>query len=297
MSISAIKSTSGEASVKPIESRPSTSQSAERNLQDVFSAVLEQVGRSGYESSQPLNQEATSASSLEKEVGSSWEQWFNEFSQTRYSFIADAGSPSVRENKTASDLQEDFKQILVDAYQQGGYATPNAYLQSLSSEQLRTIQQVQHLADPIQVARLSDEASLNLLLPPDAQVDEDHDGLTAVGAAYTIRFPDSRTPAKVRDAWESATQGLSESDRLTYELQMSLPLLTANMYFDSKGQYVRSSQPGDADWINPMASDDFSYVDAATGWLEYLQRFKNQIPPEQYQKDESFWSNFRSNLL
>ena len=101
MSISAIKSTSGEASVKPIESRPSTSQSAERNLQDVFSAVLEQVGRSGYESSQPLNQEATSASSLEKEVGSSWEQWFNEFSQTRYSFIADAGSPSVRENKTA----------------------------------------------------------------------------------------------------------------------------------------------------------------------------------------------------
>ncbi len=297
MSLSAIKSTSGEASVRPRESKPSTSQSAERHLQDVFSTVLEKVGRAGFESAQPLNQEAASPESLEREVGSSWEQWFNEFSQTRYSFIADAGSPSVRENKTASDLQKDYKEILVDAYQHGGYATPNAYLQSLSSEQLKTIQQVQHLADPIQVANLSEEASLNLLLPPDAQVDENQDGLTAVGAAYSLRFPDSRTPSNVRDAWESATQGLSESDRMIKELQMVLPLLTANMHFDSNGQYVRSSQPGDADWINPMASDDFSYVQTATGWLEYLERFKSQIPPDQYQKDQSFWSNFRSNLL
>ena len=294
MNISAIKSTSSELSVKQLASKPSSFETAERNLQDVFSAVLEQVGRVGYESSQPLSQDT---SSLEKEIGSSWEQWFNEFSQKRYSFVAEAGSPSVRENKSASDLQQDFKQILVDAYQHSGYATPNAYLQSLSSEQLRAIQQVQHLADPIQVSNLSEEASLNLLLPPDAQVDENHDGLTAVGAAYTIRFPDSRTPLNVRDAWESATKDLSESDRLTYELQMTLPLLTANMHFDSNGQYVRSSQPGDADWINPMASDDFSYVDAATGWLEYLERFKNQVPPEQYQKDRSFWSSYRSNLL
>lgn len=296
MSFSAIKikSTSVESTIKPLERKPSTSEAAERNLQDVFSAVLEQVGRAGYESAQPLSQDS---SSLETEVGSSWEQWFNEFSQKRYSFVADAGSPSVREDKSANDLQQDFKAILLDAYQHGGYATPKAYLQSLSSEQLRAIQQVQYLADPIQVSDLSEEASLNLLLPPDAQVDEDHDGLTAVGAAYTIRFPDSRTPSKVRDAWESATKDLSESDRLTYELQMAMPLLTVNMHFHSDGQYVGSSQPGDADWINPMASDDFSYVDAATGWLEYLERFKNQMPPEQYQKDRSFWSSFRSNLL
>ncbi len=268
-------------------------QTAERHVQDVFSAVLQQAEREGYASAQSLPE----STNVVEAVGSSWEQWFNEFSSIRYTFVAGSESPSVRANKTADDLRTDYKQILVSAYENGGYASPESYLKKLSSADLATIQQVHHLADPIQPDTLSSESALNLLLPPDAQVDENRDGLTAVGAAYTIRFPDSNTPPKVRMAWEEATQDMSEQDRMLHVLQMSSQLLTANMHFDKDGQYIRSSEPGDADWINPQSRADFSFLNQANEWLEYLNRFKAKMPPEQYQRDFRFWSAFRDNLI
>jgi hypothetical protein len=271
---------------------PGQRQSGDRQVQDVFSAVLQRIGREGFASAQPLPESLP----LVEAVGSSWEQWFNEFSSPRYTFIAGSGSPSVRENKTADDLRTDYKQILVNAYENGGYASPESYLKKLSSEDLATIQQVHHLADPIRPESLSSESALNLLLPPDAQVDENRDGLTSVGAAYTLRFPDSNTPPKVRMAWEATTKDMSEQDRMLQVLQMSSQLLTANMHFDKDGQYLRSSEPGDADWINPRSLANFSFTNQANEWLEYLNRFSAQMPPEQYQRDFGFWSAFRDNL-
>ncbi len=268
-------------------------QTADRHVQDVFSAVLQQAERKGYASAQSLPE----STNVVEAVGASWEQWFNEFSSIRYTFVAGSGSPSVRENKTADDLRADYKQILVSAYENGGYASPESYLKKLTSEALATIQQVHHLADPIQPDTLSSESALNLLLPPDAQVDENRDGLTAVGAAYTIRFPDSNTPPKVRMAWEASTKDMSEQDRMLYVMQMSSQLFTANMHFDQDGQYVRSSEPGDADWINPQSQADFSFLNQANEWLEYLNRFKAQMPTEQYQRDTGFWTAFRDNLI
>ena len=271
---------------------PSLHRDSDRHVQDVFASVLEQAGREGFASAEPLPE---SVSVLE-EVKSSWDQWFSEFSSTRYTFIAGSGSPSVRENKMAEDLRTDYQQILVNAYENGGYASPESFLKKLSSEELATIQQVHHLADPIRTDSLSSEAALNLLLPPDAQVDENRDGLTAVGAAYTIRFPDSNTPSNVRMAWEATTKDMSEQDRMLHVMQMSSQLLTANMHFDKDGQYIRSSEPGDADWVNPQLSANFSFKKQAHDWLEYLNRFSAQMPPEQYQRDTKFWSSFRDHL-
>jgi hypothetical protein len=267
-------------------------QSGDRQIQDVFAAVLSEIGREGFASAQPLPE----STPLVESVGLSWEQWFNEFSSTRYTFVAGSGSPSVRENKSADDLRVDYKQILVSAYTNGGYASPESYIRKLSREDLATIQQVHHLADPIRPDSLSSESALNLLLPPEAQVDENRDGLTAVGAAYTIRFPDSNTPPKVRMAWEATTKDMSEQDRMLHVLQMSSQLITANMHFDKDGRYLRSSEPGDADWINPRSLANFSFKKQADEWLEYLNRFSAQMPPEQYQRDFGFWSAFRDNL-
>ncbi len=211
---------------------------AERHVQDVFSAVLQQAEREGYASAQSLPE----STNVVEAVASSWEQWFNEFSSIRYTFIAGSESPSVRENKTAMIFEQTTNRFWSAPYQNGGYASPESYLKKLSSEDLATIQQVHHLADPIQPDTLSSESALNLLLPPDAQVDENRDGLTAVGAAYTIRFPDSNTPPKVRMAWEASTKDMSEQDRMLHVMQMSSQLLTANMHFDQDGQYVRSSE-------------------------------------------------------
>lgn len=266
--------------------------SAEDNLQDVFSTVLAEVGREGYKSADAPSPDGLSP----QEITASWEQWFDGVASSRYQFEFNAANPSVRKDKTAEDLKQDFGKILHDAYSSGGYATPSAYLSKLSSVELQTIQQVQHLAEPIDIGQLSEEASLNLLLPPDAQVDANHDGLAAVGAAYSLRFPDSNTPKDVKLAWEKATDGLSEGDRLTYELQMTFPLIAANIHTDGDGNYLSSSNPGDPDWVNPMASQSFSYKDNANSWLEYLDLFRNQMPPEQYARDKTFWETFRDEL-
>jgi hypothetical protein len=264
----------------------------EKNLQSVFTEVVQRAGRVGYASV-----EATAtAGSLEEAVGGAWEQWYQEVGLSRYNFEAGAGSPSVRVNKTSEDLKQDYKKILVEATQQDAYRNPIAYLTTLSADELRVIQQVQSLADPIEVTKLSDEGAMNLLLPPDTQIDFDKDGLTRVGIANSIRFPDSNKPLTVRDAWEQATVGLSEMDRALYSLQMSSVLSTANMKFDAQGNWIRSAEPGDADWMNPMNSSDFSYFDFVRVKIENMERFKGYMSADQYQSQMSFWTKFRDEL-
>jgi hypothetical protein len=295
MNIDSNVSLSGKAQAfrlgQPWASNPE--RSGEENLQDVFSAVLEQVGREGFESSR----ESTLTNISESAVVGSFEDWFDGIVQTRYSFQYGAENPSVRTGKSVDDLKQDFGLILSNAFQNGGYAHPQTFLQTLDKEQLATLQQIHHLADPIQLTSLSEEASLNLLLPPDAQIDADHDGLTAIGVAFTFRFPDSNTPDRVRDAWMASVEGLNESDRMLYSLQMSFPLISAKLHFDAEGNYSRSSYPGDADWTNPMGNPTFDYGKHASDWLRYLEDFKNQIPPDQYKRDHSFWTTFRQHLV
>lgn len=288
-----IASVASNTSFIDSRAKKDSGKSPEDHLQDVFSVVLAGVGREGYRSADSSNHQE----SLSTEITSSWEQWFDGIAPSRYQFEFNSGNPSVRKGKTAEDLKSDYGKILSDAYRSGGYATPGKFLKGLSTEELQTIQQVQHLADSIDLGGLSDEASLNLLLPPDAQVDANHDGLTAVGAGYSLRFPDSNTPKEVKEAWEKATQGMPEMERMIYELQMTFPLITANIHTDEDGNYLGSSNPGDADWVNPMASKSYSFKDSANSWLEYLDLFRNQMPPEQFARDKKFWTTFRDQLV
>lgn len=255
--------------------RVKQSYATEHQLQNVFSAVLEQVGRAGYESAAPVDADI----SLESNVQSSWQTWFDQVSLNRYQFVAGSDSPSVRENKTADDLRNDYSQILSQAYREGGYASPKSFLQKLSPEQLSAIQQVQHLADPIRVPGLSEEGALNLLLPPDTQVDLNNDGLTSVGIAQTIRFPDSQTPAAVRDAWEMASADLDDPQVSVYQLMLSRQM--ASIHGTSTSTVSNSVD---------------SYLQRAGDWLDYLERFKSRMPIDQFLRDKQFWSSFRDEI-
>lgn len=271
----------------------SSARGVDRQVEDFYATLLGQFDQEGFASATPVPEESLNDHSIR----TTWNEWFDQQGITRYSFQAGSGSPSVRKNKTSADLRQDYGNILVDAYQKGGYATPQQYLRSLDRDQLSAIQQVHHLADPIDPQQLSPEASLNLILPPPAQVDENNDGLTAVGAAYTLRFPSSDTPSDVRDAWDAATADLSEQDKMLYTLQMSMPMITANLHFDQDGRFIRAGQPGDSDWVNPMAAKNFSYKQFANDWLQYLKDFGSQMPPEQLQRDQKFWTSFRDHLV
>lgn len=271
----------------------STARGVDRQVEDFYETLLGQFDKEGFASATPVPEESLN----DQSVQTTWNDWFDQRGITQYTFQAGAGSPSVRKDKTAADLRQDYGNILVDAYQRGGYATPQQYLRSLDRDQLSAIQQVHHLADPIDPQQLSPEASLNLILPPPAQVDENNDGLTAVGAAYTLRFPSSDTPSEVRDAWDAATVDLSDEDKMLYTLQMSMPLITANLHVDEDGRFIRASQLGDSDWVNPMAAKNFSYKQFANDWLQYLKDFGSQMPPEQVHRDQKFWTSFREHLV
>jgi len=97
-------------------------------------------------------------------------------------------------------------------------------LAEMSQDELALLQKATSLAAPIKVNALSQEAAINLLAQPDRTgiVDLNNDGIVEVGAARTISFPPVNAPARVHDAWEKATEGLSEWDKKTMELTMHI---------------------------------------------------------------------------
>jgi len=90
---------------------------------------------------------------------------------------------------------------------------------------------------------------------------------------------------------------MSWSDRMIHEMQMKMPLLTANIVCDENGRFLRQREPGDPDFVNPMASPDYSYLEATQNYLEYLDNFRSQTPIEQYERDQAFWTNFQERLV
>ncbi|MCA9131983.1 MAG: hypothetical protein KDA45_02465 [Planctomycetales bacterium] len=240
-----------------------------------------EAGQPGYASAPALESDQP----LDTQIQDSWESWFDTQLQGRY-----------RRAQGATELGQQFGELALRAYQEGAYAAPKAFLSSLSQEELEVVQRVHWLAEPIQVNGLSEEGALNLLIPPAAQIDLDRDGLTRSGAANTIRFPDSTTPSEVARAWEEATAGLSPDEQSLYVLQMKLPVLLANFVIDDNGAYVRHYEPGDPEWVNPMAAADYSYEKVASDYLGYLEAFKNQIDLRRYAQDTAFWSDLQHRL-
>ena len=262
----------------------------DRNIQSVFSEVLREAGREGYASAQKSNGATAEAGSpavepLSGQIEASWNTWYQTERLGRYK------SPEA-----PRDLGETFGNVLQQAYAEGAYVEPKSFLSGLSEQELTTVQSAHWLADPIDVNSLTEEGALNLLLPPAAQVDLNHDGLTQSGRAYGIRFPDSNTPPEVTAAWDEATGDMPPQERMMFELRMKLPVLFANIVTDAEGSVVHVREPGDADFVNPLSAENYSYLQVTRDWMEHLEYFKAQIDPQRYAKDMEFWQNFQQSL-
>ncbi|PQO38637.1 hypothetical protein [Blastopirellula marina] len=270
-----------DSATSPTLTRQERQDTAGEVVQNLFNEILTQAGQSGYASAEAYESE----NSVETDIQQTWDDWFS---------VSNTGN--YPEGVNSQDLKSGYGQILVNAYNEGGYADPKGFLNGLSDDDLEIIQHVNRLADPINVDSLTGEGALNLLVPSPAQVDADNNGLTQVGKANTIRFPDSRTPEAVVNAWNETTADMSPQDKMMYKLQMKLSVITANIIVDDNGQFVRQREPGDADWVNPMAADNYSYQDLAQQFLDYLDYFKNQIPQDRYDQDTAFWTDFKQSL-
>ncbi|PQO29737.1 hypothetical protein DTL21_27265 [Bremerella cremea] len=270
-----------ESATTPTLTRQQRRDAAGEEVQNLFNEILTQAGQSGYASAEAYESE----NSVETDIQQTWDDWFT---------VSNAGN--YPDGVSSQDLKTGYGQILVRAYNEGGYLDPKGFLSGLSDEDLEIIQHVSRLVDPINPNAITDEGALNLLIPMPAQVDANNDGLTQVGKGNSIRFPDSRTPEAVVNAWNETTADMPPAEKMMYELRMKLSVITANIIVDDNGQFVRQREPGDADWVNPMAADNYSYQDLAQQYLDYLDYFKNQIPPDQYEKDTAFWTDFKQTL-
>ncbi|WP_322965790.1 hypothetical protein [Sphingomonas fuzhouensis] len=115
-----------------------------------------------------------------------------------------------------------YLDIVRKAESSGGFADPIAFVRSLDANQLQVLQTTNSLADPIDMASLTREGALNLLLPRTMAQDVDGDGITMVGKANTLVFPPSSAPQAVKDAWTKTTEGMAPVMRM--HLQMSMHL-------------------------------------------------------------------------
>lgn len=117
----------------------------------------------------------------------------------------------------------DFAALLGDAQQaMDDGKSAKQVLKGMSQEELTLVQRASSLADPINVSGLSKEGATNLLAQPDYSdhVDLDNDGIVEVGKARTVTFPPVNAPQHVKDAWDEATEGMSEFDKATVGLNM-----------------------------------------------------------------------------
>lgn len=249
----------------------------DQQVQSVFSEVLEAAGRSGYVSAGELEGDQLTA----EDVRDSWSGWFEAERAGRYAMA-----------RRPEELKQGYGEVLVRAVTEGGYEQPIEFLQGLTKDELKVVQDVNWLADSINVGSLSEEGALNLLLPGATQVDLNQDGVTQAGSAYGIKFPDSNTPTEVVEAWDEATVDLSIGEKMIYELQMKSPLLTANIVLDDNGAYSHRYEPGDIEFKNPMAETGYSYQQAVQDQLDSLEFGKNQIPKARYERQKEFWQKF-----
>lgn len=268
-----------------------TRRAQDRQIQSLFSQILEDVGREGYRSAEPFEHELANPTASDDTIISStaihdsWNSWYATELRGRYRSI---------ENK--KQLGTAFGDILQKAQAEGAYIHPKAFLKSLTREQLETVQHVQGLADAVEIDQLNEEGALNLLLPPAAQIDLNKDGLTQSGKAYGIRFPDSTTPPDVAAAWDEATKDMDLGQRMMYELQIKMPVLLANIVLNSDGTFSHQIPPGDPEFKNPMIDAEYSYIDVTQRHIDYLNDFKNQIEPVRFEKDMAFWKQFQKLL-
>jgi len=138
------------------------------------------------------------------------------------------------------DHAASFERLIDLAAEQHAYDNPLAFLQSLSTAELETLQSIHGLVEAIVPTGLSEEGALNLLHFPGNLQDIDQDGFQTVGLARTWQFPPVNAPESVKQAWQEVTADLSEREAMLLEGSFLVLTLPAHLGAQSGGSsYIR----------------------------------------------------------
>lgn len=163
------------------------------------------------------------------------------------------------EQKSQISGDKSFAEILLD--KQNKHQKAKEYLATLSVQELRVLQQEQHLADAINISELSDEGAENLFV---ARTDKRHyqdlnnDGVVEIGKGKNFIFPPPNAPDSVKDAWDKTVENMTFSERMKAEMSFLAAQLIANIHEMPDGSY-RVYSPGDPEYRNAFGNSVDSY--------------------------------------
>ncbi|WP_419774012.1 hypothetical protein [Halarcobacter sp.] len=148
----------------------------------------------------------------------------------------------VKELKDHSDFtnsraeyKDDFEKIYSEAKEEKvNLSNAKDFLNSLSEEELSTIQHYVGLADPIKTGSLSNEGAYNLLVHHYERFDFDQNGLVDVGLAQTRNMIPVNMPETEKRALVASLNEMKEGDRFKAMFLISLP---DRIVIDENGEF------------------------------------------------------------
>ncbi|PKU22737.1 hypothetical protein CWS72_19870 [Telmatospirillum siberiense] len=152
------------------------------------------------------------------------------------------------------------------------------FLSGLDTQSLSLLQEAASLAEPVDVASLSEEGAENLLLAPTEAVDLNGDGMIQTGASLGFQFPPVNASPELRAAWEKTTAGMSEGDAATLALMIGGPSVAVD------GSDMRMTDfSGNFNW-NAYMKQMISANEAAAPYntAQQTQKINDQL--------QDFWS-------
>ncbi len=182
-----------------------------------------------------------------------------------------------------------FLSIVEKAVVEDGYSDPLAFVQSLSSGELATLQAM-HSTGELDPTTMSEEGALNLILPFNERQDIDNDGFVEKGHGVGWTFPPVNAPQSVHDAWAKTTEGMTAGEKMMSEAAFLPPMLIRD---ETTGQ-VSELERSEAN--NPYARANFSFSRMVEQRLESIEAFKFDMKPEQYDFQKGFLTKFRDYL-
>lgn len=192
--------------------------------------------------------------------------------------------------------KEDFEKIRQEAQDQGvTMVNAKDFLNSLSEEELSTVQHYTGLADEIKVGKLSQEGAYNLLLKHYEKFDFNQDGIIEDGVARTGSLIPINMPTTEKKALVESLNQMDEDDRFKSMMLINLP---DRFVLDETGSYVPvNDEKRDFKYIMDLLErvinpEPMSYTSPEL--KELASRFKT-IFEENYEKQKELESNHQVN--
>lgn len=197
--------------------------------------------------------------------------------------LSDRSLTLLNRRQMSQDEIQQFTDLLNEAKSQQGSAIEQ--LKAMSAQELVLLQKANSLADPINIAALSEEGAANLISQPDNsdKVDLNNDGIVEVGEGRSIIFPPVNAPDHVQAAWKDATDGMDETDKMMLELHMHIAVYGVQIEGVTQKAALSPEQQWSQLGIEKLFSDlrgNLEFRVGLEGWTEHnvmLRDFYNRF--------------------